>query len=110
MISINNLFYEVNDKLKTAAKTAAKASGIAGIAALAGKLGYDKHESDQNHRGIVKPLVKLLRTSRKHSLDSKVSDELDYNDNKYRVYKCDSEASEYKGWVIKLDLTTPVKF
>lgn len=26
------------------------------------------------------------------------------------VYWCDSEASEYKGWVIKLDLTTPVKF
>ena len=77
MISINNLFYEVNDKLKTAAK----ASGVAGIAALAGKLGYDKHESDQNHRGIVKPLVKLLRTSRKNSLNSKVSDELDYNDN-----------------------------
>lgn len=26
------------------------------------------------------------------------------------VYWCDSEASEYKGWVIKLVLTTPVKF
>lgn len=35
---------------------------------------------------------------------------IEYNDNKYRVYKCDSEASEYKGWVIKLNLTTPVKF
>jgi hypothetical protein len=34
----------------------------------------------------------------------------DNNDNKYRVYKCDSEASEYKPGVIKLDLTTPVKF
>ena len=32
------------------------------------------------------------------------------NDNKYRVYKCDSGASEYKPPVIKLDLTTPVKF
>lgn len=26
------------------------------------------------------------------------------------VYWCLDEASEYKGWVIKLDLTTPVKF
>lgn len=41
---------------------------------------------------------------------NKNGNDKDYNDNKYRVYKCDSEASEYKGWVIKLDLTTPVKF
>ena len=26
------------------------------------------------------------------------------------VYWCFDEASEYKWWVIKLDLTTPVKF
>ena len=26
------------------------------------------------------------------------------------VYWCFGEASEYKGWVIKLVLTTPVKF
>lgn len=34
----------------------------------------------------------------------------DNNEDDYSVYWCDSEASEYKGWVIKLDLTTPVKF
>lgn len=32
------------------------------------------------------------------------------NDDENSVYWCFDEASEYKGWVIKLDLTTPVKF
>lgn len=32
------------------------------------------------------------------------------NENENSVYWCFDEASEYKGWVIKLDLTTPVKF
>ena len=32
------------------------------------------------------------------------------SDNENWMYWCNSEASEYKGWVIKLDLTTPVKF
>lgn len=39
--------------------------------------------------------------------------ENDSNGNNYSensVYWCFDEASEYKGWVIKLDLTTPVKF
>lgn len=34
----------------------------------------------------------------------------DDDDWKNRMYQCVSEASEYKGWVIKLVLTTPVKF
>lgn len=32
------------------------------------------------------------------------------NENENSVYWCFDEASEYKGWVIKLVLTTPVKF
>lgn len=32
------------------------------------------------------------------------------NQSENSVYWCFNEASEYKGWVIKLDLTTPVKF
>ena len=32
------------------------------------------------------------------------------NQSENSVYWCFDEASEYKGWVIKLVLTTPVKF
>lgn len=32
------------------------------------------------------------------------------NKNENSVYWCFNGGSEYKGWVIKLDLTTPVKF
>ena len=32
------------------------------------------------------------------------------NQSENSVYWCFDEASEYNGWVIKLDLTTPVKF
>jgi hypothetical protein len=32
------------------------------------------------------------------------------NQSENSVYWCFNEASEYKGWVIKLVLTTPVKF
>lgn len=46
--------------------------------------------------------------------DCNRDDEDDSNDNESDnenwMYWCNSEASEYKGWVIKLDLTTPVKF
>lgn len=38
------------------------------------------------------------------------SNEGDKDGNKNEMYQCFDEASEYKGWVIKLDLTTPVKF
>ena len=34
----------------------------------------------------------------------------DKDDDKNEMYQCDSEASEYKGWVFKLDLDAPVKF
>lgn len=40
--------------------------------------------------------------------DSKSDSKSDSNENS--VCWCFDEASEYKGWVIKLDLTTPVKF
>lgn len=41
--------------------------------------------------------------------DSNGDNESD-NESENSVYWCVSKASEYKGWVIKLDLTTPVKF
>lgn len=34
----------------------------------------------------------------------------DNGNSENNVYWCFGEASEYKGWVIKLVLTTPVKF
>lgn len=42
------------------------------------------------------------------SNDSNDSD--DSNQSENSVYWCFDEASEQEGWVIKLDLTTPVKF
>ena len=47
--------------------------------------------------------------------ESDSEDEGKGNDNgnsksENNVYWCFDEASEYKGWVIKLVLTTPVKF
>lgn len=48
---------------------------------------------------IVKVIVKVIVKD-----DSK-SDSIENS-----VCWCLDEASEYKGWVIKLDLTTPVKF
>ena len=48
---------------------------------------------------IVKVIVKVI-----------VKDDVKDDSIENSVYWCDSETSEYKGWVIKLDLTTPVKF
>lgn len=41
--------------------------------------------------------------------DSENDSESD-SESENSVYWCFNEASEYKGWVIKLVLTTPVKF
>ena len=54
--------------------------------------------------------MKVMKIKKIDNGYNKNGNDKDYNDNKYRVYKCDSEASEQEGWVIKLDLTTPVKF
>ena len=43
--------------------------------------------------------------------DNNYNNYKDVKDNKDNwMYWCDSEASEEEGWVIELDLTTPVKF
>lgn len=77
--------------------------------------GEDKSEnkSDKGNKNYSKDNDK---NNNKSECDRDDKDDSDDNesdnesDNENWMYWCNSEASEYNGWVIKLDLTTPVKF
>lgn len=61
---------------------------------------YNESDSENDSKGYI---------------DNEEKSKYNGNDNdnsksENNVYWCFDEASEYKGWVIKLDLTTPVKF
>lgn len=77
--------------------------------------GEDKSEnkSDKGNKNYSKDNDKNNNKSecdRDDKDDSNDNESDNESDNENWMYWCNSEASEYKGWVIKLVLTTPVKF
>lgn len=54
---------------------------------------------------IIVMYINVFDNDSKNVEDDSKSDSIENS-----VCWCFDEASEYKGWVIKLDLTTPVKF
>ena len=73
---------------------------------------YNESDSENDSKGYIDNEEKSKYNGNDNEDEGKDNNGNDNDNSKSEnnVYWCFDEASEYKGWVIKLDLTTPVKF
>lgn len=73
---------------------------------------YNESDSENDSNGNNQSEEKSKYNGNDNEDENKDNNDNDNGNSKSEnnVYWCFDEASEYKRWVIKLDLTTPVKF